>query len=74
MIKLLLDQGLPRSAAALLRDAGWDVQHVSERGLSQASDAHIMELARQEARAEVTLDVDSRCNANSRSRSKTPGQ
>lgn len=38
MIKMLLDQGLPRTAASLLRERGWDVQHVSERGMSRAED------------------------------------
>jgi predicted nuclease of predicted toxin-antitoxin system len=34
MTKALFDQGLPRTAAGLLRKIGWDVQHVSERGMS----------------------------------------
>lgn len=34
MIRVLLDQGLPRTAADRLRKIGWDVQHVSERGMS----------------------------------------
>jgi predicted nuclease of predicted toxin-antitoxin system len=58
MIKILLDQGLPRSAAALLRESGWDVQHVSERGMSRAADAAIIDLARLEQRMVVTLDAD----------------
>ncbi len=58
MIKILLDQGLPRTAAALLREAGWDVQHVSERGMSQAADSTIIDLARMEQRMVVTLDAD----------------
>ena len=58
MIKVLLDQGLPRSAAVLLRELGWDVQHVSERDLSQAEDVAIIALARQEQRVVVTLDAD----------------
>ena len=33
MIGLLLDAGLPRSAAADLRSDGWDVQHVTDLGL-----------------------------------------
>ena len=58
MIRALLDQGLPRSAAALLREAGWDVVHVGEVGLATATDAQILERARAENRVVVTLDAD----------------
>ncbi len=58
MTRLLLDQGLPRSAATLLRQSGWDVVHVSEIGMSRASDADILQRARAESRACVTLDAD----------------
>ena len=58
MIKMLLDQGLPRTAASLLRERGWDVQHVSERGMSRAEDSAIIALARLEQRMVVTLDAD----------------
>jgi predicted nuclease of predicted toxin-antitoxin system len=56
--RILLDQGLPRSAAALLRQAGWDVIHVSEIGMSRADDADILQRARAESRVCVTLDAD----------------
>ncbi|MDP1862365.1 MAG: DUF5615 family PIN-like protein [Thiobacillus sp.] len=58
MIAVLLDQGLPRTAAGLLREIGWDAQNVSERGMSQAEDVAIIEVARQEGRVVVTLDAD----------------
>jgi predicted nuclease of predicted toxin-antitoxin system len=57
-MKLLLDQGLPLSAAALLRDAGIDTIHVGEIGMSQAEDAEIIHKARVEERVVVTLDAD----------------
>jgi predicted nuclease of predicted toxin-antitoxin system len=43
--RLLLDQGLPRSTAALLGQAGWDVVHVSEIGMSRADDVDIPQRA-----------------------------
>ena len=55
---MLLDQGLPRTAASLLRERGWDVQHVSERGMSRAEDSAIIAVARLEQRMVVTLDAD----------------
>lgn len=58
MIKLLLDQGLPRTAANLLRERGWDAQHVSECGMSRSEDVAIIAHARQEDRMVVTLDAD----------------
>ena len=57
-MKLLLDQGLPLSAAALLRDAGLDTVHVGEVGMSEAEDADIIQLAKAEGRIVVTLDAD----------------
>jgi predicted nuclease of predicted toxin-antitoxin system len=58
LIRLLLDQGLPRSAGKLLAGVGWDVVHVGDVGLSRAADQQILEFARQEQRVRVTLDAD----------------
>lgn len=55
-MKLLLDQGLPLSAAALLRDAGIDTIHVGEIGMFEAEDAEIIQRARVEERVVATLD------------------
>ena len=57
-MKLLLDQGLPLSAAALLRDAGIEAIHVGEIGMSAAEDSHIIQRARNEGRIVATLDAD----------------
>ncbi len=43
IMKLLRDQGLPLSAAALLRDAGIDTVHVGEIGMAEAEDADIIQ-------------------------------
>jgi predicted nuclease of predicted toxin-antitoxin system len=58
LIRLLLDQGLPRSTAALLNGAGWDVIDVGEIGMSTVSDKKILAYARRRRRVCVTLDAD----------------
>ena len=58
MKRLLLDQGLPRSAAASLTQAGWDVVHVSEIGMSRADDLDILQRGRADGRICITLDAD----------------
>ena len=57
-MKLLLDQGLPRSAAELLRQAGHDVVHAGECGLASASDEEILAAGCREERVIATLDAD----------------
>ena len=57
-MKLLLDQGLPRSSASLLRSAGLDAVHTGECGLSTATDMEILEVGRAQQRCVVTLDSD----------------
>ncbi len=57
-MKLLLDQGLARSAVTLLRDQGIDTIHVSEIGMSRAEDAKIIKWAREEGCVVATLDAD----------------
>ena len=58
MIALLIDQGLPRSAASRLREAGIDAVHTAEIGASTASDIELLLRAQQECRTVVTLDAD----------------
>jgi predicted nuclease of predicted toxin-antitoxin system len=57
-MKFLLDQGLPRSTALLLRKDNFDALHVGELGLASASDAKILESGLLEHRVIVTLDAD----------------
>ncbi len=57
-MKLLLDQGLPRSAAALLRATGIDTVHTGEIDLATADDEAIIQVARQHERVIITLDAD----------------
>ena len=58
MIKILLDQGLPRSSVKMLNDKGWDVIHTGDVGLSRATDRQLLEYARNENRIIITLDSD----------------
>ena len=58
MIKAVLDQGLPRSTASLLREESWDIVHVGEIGMSKASDLQILSFAEKEKRMVITLDAD----------------
>ncbi len=57
-MRWLLDQGLPRSTAALLREAGDDACHTGERGMAGAADEEIIAIAAAEGRVIVTLDAD----------------
>lgn len=58
MTRVLLDQGLPRTAAAILRARGWDVIHVAEAGLASAADNKIIAHALADDRIVITLDAD----------------
>lgn len=58
MIRILLDQGLPRSTSFHLKDEYWDVLHTGDIGLSKAKDSEILEYARKNQRIIITLDAD----------------
>lgn len=57
-MKLLLDQGIPRSAAHLLRESGLDAVHVGEIDMARSTDREILRLAEKESRICVTIDAD----------------
>ena len=57
-MKLILDQGTPRSAAAILRQAGFDAVPTGEIGMSEADDLTILQLADEQDRVVVTLVAD----------------
>jgi len=57
-MKFLLDQGVPRSAAALLRAVDIDAVHTGEIGMATATDITILRFADVEGFVVVTLDAD----------------
>ena len=57
-MRLLLDQGLPRRSAELLRLQGFNALHTGEIGMAEARDEEILERAHQEERTIITLDSD----------------
>lgn len=57
-MRFLTDENLPRIAVDLLRELGHDVLDVREANMSGASDLQIAEVAMEEQRVLVTLDLD----------------
>jgi len=57
-MRLVLDQGVPRDAAALLRSLGYDCIHVSEIGMSKSTDEEILAFSLGRKAVVVTLDAD----------------
>ena len=57
-MKFLLDQGLPRTMADRLTQAGFDSIHVGALGMSEAADTAILSHAAQDGRVVVTHDSD----------------
>jgi predicted nuclease of predicted toxin-antitoxin system len=57
-VKVLLDQDVPRRAAALLRERGVDAVHASEVALGSARDAEVVAWCRAQGAVAVTLDAD----------------
>ena len=57
-MKLLLDQGLPRSAVRHLAEMGIAAEHIGDLGMATATDADILEAARERQSIVVTLDSD----------------
>ena len=57
-MRLLLDQGLPRSTVLHLRDKGIEAIHVGDKGLATAADSNILDYGHQEGLVVVTLDAD----------------
>ena len=57
-MKLLLDQGLPRTTVKHLAAAGIVAEHVGDLGMARVADDVILDAARQRDAVVVTLDAD----------------
>ena len=57
-MRLVLDQGIPRDAAAGLRRLGHECLHVGEIGMSKAADDEIVSWSLGKNAMVVTLDAD----------------
>ena len=57
-IRLLLDQGIPRDVAGLLRAVQYECVHVGEIGMQNATDDEILAFAAEHKAIVATLDAD----------------
>lgn len=57
-MQVVLDQGVPRDAAALLRSLGHECIHVGEIGMSTAADEEVLAFSLGRNAVVVTLDAD----------------
>ncbi len=57
-MKLLLDQGLPRSTVQHLARMGIAAEHVGDLNMARAADVDILDVARERQAVVVTLDAD----------------
>jgi predicted nuclease of predicted toxin-antitoxin system len=57
-MRLILDQGVPRDAAALLRGLGHECIHLGEIGMSKSSDEDILAWSLERDTIVATLDAD----------------
>ena len=57
-MRFVLDQGVPRDAAALLRGLGHECAHAGELGMCKTSDSEILVVALERAAVVVTLDAE----------------
>jgi predicted nuclease of predicted toxin-antitoxin system len=57
-VKFLLDQGLPRTAAGLLTQAGLECVHIADIASPDVDDELILKTAAEAGRVVVTLDAD----------------
>jgi predicted nuclease of predicted toxin-antitoxin system len=57
-VRLILDQGIPRDAAAFLRKRGHDCIHAGEMGMATATDEEIIAWSVKQRGIIVTLDAD----------------
>lgn len=58
LLRLLLDQGVPRDAAIRFRDIGCECTHVGEISMWKAADEEILAFALETNAIVVTLDAD----------------
>jgi predicted nuclease of predicted toxin-antitoxin system len=58
MKRIVLDQGLPATAAVILPDGGWDAVGVREIAMNEATDGETLDYAARESRVVITLDRD----------------
>ena len=57
-MRLVLDQGVPRDAATMLRDLGFDCTHVGDIGMRKAADDEILRWSLAQNAIVVTVDAD----------------
>lgn len=57
-MKLILDEGMPFRAAAVLRETQVEARHILDLGMGGASDQAVLDRARSDGAVLVTLDAD----------------